>query len=708
MRLAIIGSGIAGMTAAHLLHERHEVHLFEADERPGGHAHTSRWICRSGRVAADTGFLVYNEGTYPLFTRLLATLGVATHPSDMSFSLSDARCGLEWRGTSLSTVFAQRRNVARPAFLAMLADVARFNRLVRRLLAEQETPSGSLADFLAAHRWSRGFLDWYLIPLGSAIWSADPETFTQIPARTFAEFFGRHGLLSPGHQPGMAHGDRRIGPLRAGDPRAADPAGLPAPAHRGRQGASPPRRRRTAHPGGPATFDHVIMATHSDQALALLADPTAEERHVLGAIRYQRNRATLHTDTRLLPANRPGLGVVELPAGRRTHATATLTYYLNRLQGFDAEQPVLVTLNRDEAIDRGQVVARLEYAHPVIDGAAVAVQSRQEPLSIGAVSFCGAYWGYGFHEDGVRSALAICRRFGAPLVSRRASVALRSASTRDGHPPAVRPSTCVQLQGGAPAACSSTSSASCGPSTHSSTSTPPRTGGLAGRHAAPARRLPPVGRARAAPRRHRSVVATAGHGAGTRGDARPSPQLGMAVQSRHALLLLRRLRPASRDDRARGVQHPVARAVPLRRRAARGCTASPRTCTSRRSSPTRPRTPCATRRHFRAPGRPRPRSADDGGAVWSRRRTRSGTACAATRRDDGPATAPARPRRAGSPAVGAPADDDACLGRHLRPGAAARRPARPVPPAPRTGQPDEDLPIPSDTPGGAPSISVHD
>ncbi len=415
MRLAIIGSGIAGMTAAHLLHEGHEVHLFEADDRPGGHAHTVTVDLPEGRVAADTGFLVYNEATYPLFTQLLDRLGVATHPSDMSFSLSDERCGLEWRGTSLSTVFAQRRNVARPAFLAMLADVARFNRLARRLLVDPDSPSGSLAELLADHRWSRGFLDWYLIPLGSAIWSADPEQFTQIPARTFAEFFSRHGLLGPGHQPTWRT-------VTGGSTRYVQ-AILEPLVHRGslHLGTSVAKVRRLEDgvelltPQGPATFDHVIIATHSDQALKLLADPTDEERHVLGAIRYQRNQATLHTDTTLLPANRRAWASWNYLRTDEPLHRATLTYYLNRLQGLDAEQPVLVTLNRDGAIDPRQVVARLEYAHPVIDGPAVAVQGHQESLSSGAVSFCGAYWGYGFHEDGVRSALTVCRRFGARL-----------------------------------------------------------------------------------------------------------------------------------------------------------------------------------------------------------------------------------------------------------------------------------------------------
>ncbi len=415
MRIAIIGSGIAGMTAAHLLHPQHEVHLFEADGRPGGHANTVTVDLPGGPVAADTGFLVYNERTYPLFTRLLADLGVATHPSDMSFSLTDLRCGLEWRGTSLSTVFAQRRNAARPAFLAMLADVVRFNRLARRLLAEPGAQSGSLADLLAGRRWSAGFLDWYLIPLGSAIWSADPETFTQIPARTFAEFFSRHGLLGPGDQPAW----RTV----TGGSTSYVRAILEPLRSRGRLhlGTATTKVRRQPDgvelltAAGPATFDHVVMATHSDQALDLLGDPSGEERHVLGALRYQLNRATLHTDATLLPVNRRAWASWNYvhPDG---HARgATLTYYLNRLQGFQADEPVLVTLNRDEAIDPDKVVARFDYAHPIVDEAAVAAQAHQLALSAGAVSYCGAYWGYGFHEDGVRSAVAVCRRFGARL-----------------------------------------------------------------------------------------------------------------------------------------------------------------------------------------------------------------------------------------------------------------------------------------------------
>ena len=415
MRIAIIGSGIAGITAAHLLHERHEVHVFEADDRPGGHANTVTVDLPGGPVAADTAFLVYNERTYPLFTRLLADLGVATHPSDMSFSLTDLRCGLEWRGTSLSTVFAQRRNATRPAFLAMLADVVRFNRLARRLLTDPAAETGSLADLLAERRWSQGFLDWYLIPLGSAIWSADPETFTQIPARTFAEFFSRHGLLGPGDQPAW----RTV----TGGSRSYVQAVLDPLRRRGRLHLATGVTKVRRQPGGvelltadgPTTFDHVVIATHSDQALALLGDPSREERHVLGALRYQPNQATLHTDTSLLPANQRAWASWNYVRPAGSAQGATLTYYLNRLQGFEADQPILVTLNRHEAIDPAKVVARFDYAHPVIDEAAVAAQAHQVPLSAGAVSYCGAYWGYGFHEDGVRSAVAVCERFGARL-----------------------------------------------------------------------------------------------------------------------------------------------------------------------------------------------------------------------------------------------------------------------------------------------------
>ncbi len=415
MRIAIIGSGIAGMTAAHLLLPRHDVHLFEADDRPGGHANTVRVELDGRDVAADTGFLVYNERTYPRFTRLLAELGIGTHASDMSFAVSDRASGLEWRGTSLNTVFAQRGNVFRPRFLAMLTDVARFNRIARHVLEDPASSPATLADLLAGHRWSRGFVDWYLVPMGSAIWSADPTTFTRIPARTFTEFFSRHGLLRLRDQPQWRT-------ITGGSARYVE--ALLAPLRRrGRLHLATPVtkvRRDNGHvelltESGPSTFDHVVLAVHSDDALAMLADPTAGERAALGAIRYQPNRATLHTDTSLMPVNRRAWASWNYLRPNGESHQATLTYHLNALQGLDVHQPLLVTLNRDDEIDPRRVIRRFDYAHPVIDAEAVAAQSHQRAISGGDVSFCGAYWGYGFHEDGVNSAVAVCERFGVSL-----------------------------------------------------------------------------------------------------------------------------------------------------------------------------------------------------------------------------------------------------------------------------------------------------
>jgi uncharacterized protein len=416
MRIAIIGSGVSGLVCAHLLHGRHDVILYEADDRPGGHSHTQRVELSDATAHVDTGFLVYNERTYPLFCRLLDRLGVATQPSDMSFSVTDARTGIEWRGTSPSTVFAQRRNVARPAFVRMLVDIARFNRLARGLLEDPPPDHVTLEDVLAPHRWSTGFRDWYLVPLGSSIWSADPTTFTRIPAATFVRFFERHGLLRLRDQP-------RWRTVTGGSQTYVQAILRPLEAEgRVRFGTPIDQIRREAGavelvgPGGAESFDHVIVATHSDQALGMLSDPDRLEAATLGAIRYQANRATLHTDARLLPQTRRAWASWNY---HRLHAEsdqATLTYHLNQLQAIPSTTPVLVTLNQDEAIDPKLVLARMDYAHPVLDPPAIAAQRRHAEIN-GArrTWFCGAYWGYGFHEDGVRSAVETCRALGVTL-----------------------------------------------------------------------------------------------------------------------------------------------------------------------------------------------------------------------------------------------------------------------------------------------------
>ncbi len=416
MRIAVIGSGVSGLVCAHLLQGRHDVVLYEADHRAGGHSHTHQVELPDVTVSVDTGFLVYNERTYPLFCRLLDRLGVATQSSDMSFSVSDARTGIEWRGTSPSTVFAQRRNVARPAFVRMLVDIGRFNRIARGLLEDPPPDHVTLEEVLASHRWSAGFRDWYLVPLGSSIWSADPTTFTRIPAATFAHFFERHGLLRLRDQPRWrtVTGGSRAYVRAIVDPLAAE--------GRLRLGTPIEKIRRDSGgvelvgPGGAESFDHVIVATHSDQALRMLSDPDRVERSILGAIRYQPNRATLHTDTRLMPHTRRAWGSWNY---QRLHAEtdrATLTYHLNTLQSIPSTTPVLVTLNQDEAIDPERVLARMDYAHPVFDPAAIsAQQGRAEINGRRRTWFCGAYWGNGFHEDGVRSAVETCRELGITL-----------------------------------------------------------------------------------------------------------------------------------------------------------------------------------------------------------------------------------------------------------------------------------------------------
>ncbi|HVM65679.1 MAG TPA: FAD-dependent oxidoreductase [Acidimicrobiales bacterium] len=418
MRIAIIGSGVSGLVCAHLLDPRHAVTLFESGDRPGGHTNTVEIEVGGDIHHVDTGFIVYNERTYPAFTALLRHLGVATKASDMSFSVSDERTGLEWRGTSPSTVFAQRRNLANPAFQRMLLDVTRFNRAARRLAADPRSRRGlTLGEFLARGRWSPQLVDWYLVPLGSAIWSADPASFTAIPAATFARFFDNHGLLRLGDQPrwrtvegGAARYIDAIlgrfgGHLRVG-------TGVEKVVRRPADGTV----ELLTTDGGLEAFDHVVVATHSDQALRLLADATPAEREVLGAIRYQPNQVTLHTDARLMPRNRRAWASWNYHRMATDRREATVTYNLNLLQGIESRLPILETLNRAEDIDPRSVLATFEYAHPVLDAAADGAQRRRDDVSGRAgTSYAGAYWGYGFHEDGVQSALHVCRALGVEV-----------------------------------------------------------------------------------------------------------------------------------------------------------------------------------------------------------------------------------------------------------------------------------------------------
>ncbi|HET9058766.1 MAG TPA: FAD-dependent oxidoreductase [Acidimicrobiales bacterium] len=416
MKIAIVGSGVSGLVCAWLLRKDHDVVVYEADDRIGGHTHTHQLELDGQKVAVDTGFLVYNERTYPLFCGMLERLGVATQKSDMSFGVSDHITGTEWRGTSLASVFAQPSNALKVPFWQMLADIARFNRVCLRLLDDPPASSVTLEDVLAGHRWSDSFREWYLLPLGSSIWSAAPSTFTRIPAATFARFFERHGLLRLRDQPEWRT-------VTAGAQSYVD--AIAGPLHREgriRTGDAVEKLRRL--PGevevvagdGTSSYDHVIVAAHSDQALRLLADADRLERSVLGAIRYQANVATLHTDTSLMPRAKRAWASWNYLRTAGESDRATLTYHLNRLQGIDTPTQLFVTLNRSALIRPDKVLAQMEYSHPVLEPGAVGAQARHSDLNGRRRTwFCGAYWGYGFHEDGVRSAVEVCRSFGASL-----------------------------------------------------------------------------------------------------------------------------------------------------------------------------------------------------------------------------------------------------------------------------------------------------
>ncbi|MBA4175868.1 MAG: NAD/FAD-binding protein [Leptothrix sp. (in: Bacteria)] len=409
-RVAVVGSGITGLAAAYRLARDARVTLFEAGSWFGGHTHTVDVTLQGRTHGVDTGFLVFNHRTYPNLARLFDELKVPTTASDMSFSVQVRQDGLEWSGNNLDTVFAQRRNLLRPRFLRMLADIARFNRLATTLAergAETELAMPT-ADFLDAHRFGAAFRDWYFLPMIGCIWSCPTDQMLRFPIATMIRFCHNHGLLQVSGRPQwhtVTGGARNyVSRLLKG---IAD-ARLNTPVRSVRRHAG---GVHVATDGGSETFDDVLLACHSNQSLALLADASAEERAVLGAIRYHANRAVLHTDAGVLPQRRSAwaawnyAGAAE--AGRE-QAGVCLHYLINRLQPLPWQQPVLVSLNPDPARAPApeQVLQGFDYSHPLFDAAAIAAQRRLPALQgRGGVWFGGAWTRYGFHEDGLMSAL---------------------------------------------------------------------------------------------------------------------------------------------------------------------------------------------------------------------------------------------------------------------------------------------------------------
>ncbi len=415
MRIAIVGSGISGLTVAYLLHTAHEVTLFEADERLGGHAHTVRVDLAHESHDLDTGFIVFNDRNYPNFERLLGRLGVASQPSDMSFSVSDDRGSFEYSSRSLNGLFANRRHLLSGSFARMLAEVPRFQRAALDLLRSGDERI-SLRAWTGAQGFSRQFVERLLVPQAAAVWSADPRQLWTFPALFLARFFDNHGMLGLRGRPrwstiGGGSG-RYVETLASG---FRDQVRLRSPVEaitRGRDEALIQVRGAE-----PMSFDQVVIATHSDQALAMLADPSPREREILGSIPYQENEAILHTDRMLLPARRRAWAswnyhLLDEPYGR-----STVTYHLNRLQRLVSDRQFCVSLNVSERIDPECVIKRITYAHPVYTPDVVAAQQRVREISgrAGCTHFCGAYWGWGFHEDGVNSALRVAESFGVGL-----------------------------------------------------------------------------------------------------------------------------------------------------------------------------------------------------------------------------------------------------------------------------------------------------
>jgi len=417
MRIAIVGAGVSGLVAAHALQHRHDVTLFEANAYAGGHTRTVRVETDGGAWDVDTGFIVHNDRNYPHFQRLLAELGIATQPSEMSFGVADAFGDFEYNGASPNGLYAQRRHLVTPSFQRMVVDLARFNRAARTLLAaDPEAPAHagpSLRAWLEQQRFSRPFVERLIVPQAAAVWSADPRQLWSFPARFLMQFFAHHGMLGVRGRPcwrTITGGSRRYVDAiaaRLGEPRVR----LSTPIRTIARDADGVELAFAAR-AEPERFDHVVIAAHSDQALRMLAAPTERERELLGAIRYQPNDATLHTDRGLLPRRRRAWASWNYHLLDGDPSRPTVTYHMNRLQSLDADRELLVTLNRDDAVRSEHVLQRFRYEHPVFTAAGVAAQRRWEELDATAprTSYCGAYWGWGFHEDGVVSALRACER----------------------------------------------------------------------------------------------------------------------------------------------------------------------------------------------------------------------------------------------------------------------------------------------------------
>ena len=412
MKIAIIGSGISGLTCAHYLNEQHDITLYEENDYIGGHTATVDVEVESGKYAIDTGFIVFNDRTYPNFEKLLAEIGIVGQPTEMSFSVHNTLNGLEYNGHDLLSMFAQKRNLLNPFFYRFIYDILRFNRLAREVdLASEFSKTHTLGDFLTKHRFNNYFCENYILPMGAAIWSSTLSDMRQFPLEFFIRFFRNHGLLEVTNRPQwyVIPGGSREYVKR-----------LIVPFEERISLSSPVTAVKRTHGkiavtsnGVSEIYDHVIFASHSDQALNMLTDATEAEEKILGALGYQKNDVVLHTDKYLLPKRRAAwaswnyyLGDNE--DGQWEDKQTTLTYNMNILQGIEAQETFCVTLNQTDQIAPERILRKFVYAHPVFTTESIqAQQCREQVNGVENTWYCGAYWYNGFHEDGVRSALDV-------------------------------------------------------------------------------------------------------------------------------------------------------------------------------------------------------------------------------------------------------------------------------------------------------------
>ena len=415
MKIAIIGSGISGLTCGYLLHKEHDISVFEASDWVGGHTHTVDVSVKGQRYAIDTGFIVFNDWTYPNFIKLLDQLGVTSKATEMSFSVRDPSNNFEYNGNTLNSLFAQRSNLLSPGFWGMLRDILRFNREAVRDLQEQRIAVDTrLGDYLQQRGYGQRFIEHYIVPMGAAIWSMSLNDMLGFPLQFFVRFFKNHGLLSVTHRPQWrvieGGSSAYVKPLSAG---FSENIRLNCPVtrvERDDQGVTV----HSTH--GSERYDKVIFACHSDQALRLLAEPSTAEQQILGALPYADNDVVLHTDTRLLPDRQLAWASWNYRLGDAGQRLAAVTYDMNILQGIQSDTTFCVSLNQRAAIDPRKVLASYTYAHPQYSLNAVAAQGRwQELLGAQHSYYCGAYWANGFHEDGVVSALRVAQAFGQRL-----------------------------------------------------------------------------------------------------------------------------------------------------------------------------------------------------------------------------------------------------------------------------------------------------